>query len=288
MRMGRFVAYLRLIRPVNCLMMGFAVIIGSVIADPDGLMALQSNIIYGFITGFMLTGASMTLNDYCDREIDIINEPSRPIPSGLIKPREASVFALALSIIGFATAYLANTTYLTSLVVAIIAWILFGVYSIVGKRSGLAGNFLVSLCVAIPFIYGSVTVTNGVEMNTLVFASIVFFANTGREVTKGIVDVVGDKAKGVRTLAVHYGERKAVLAAALFYLFAVLMSPVPWLLKLVSPWYIPFVIMTDLGFAAASFMLITNHSRENARKIKNMVLLLFIVGLFAFVIGVLG
>jgi len=269
-------------------MMGFAVVIGSAIADPSSLTALQSNIIYGFITGFMLTGASMTINDYRDREIDIINEPNRPIPSGLIRPGEALVFALALTIIGFATAYLANPTYLTSLTVAIVAWILFGTYSFVGKRSGLAGNFLVSLCVAIPFIYGSVTVTNGVEMNALVFASIVFFANTGREVTKGIVDVVGDKARGVKTVAVQYGEKKAAFVATLFYLFAVSMSSVPWLLKLVSFWYIPLAIITDFGLAAASFILISDHSRESARKIKNMVLLLFIIGLLAFVIGVLG
>lgn len=269
-------------------MMGFAVIIGSVIADADGLMAFQPSIIYGFVTGFMLTGASMTINDYFDREIDMINEPSRPIPSGLIKPREASAFAFVLSVVGFVNAYLVDTVYLTPLLVAIIAWILFGVYAVVGKRSGLAGNFLVSLCVSIPFVYGSVMVTNRIEMNTLVFVSIVFFANTGREVTKGIVDVVGDRARGVRTLAVQYGERKAALAAAFFYLFAVLMSPVPWLLNLVSFWYIPLVIMTDLGFAAASVILVNNYSRENARRVKNLVLLLFIAGLFAFVIGVLG
>ena len=43
-----------------------------------------TNILFGFGTGFMLTAAAMTINDYYDRTIDAINEPTRPIPSGLI------------------------------------------------------------------------------------------------------------------------------------------------------------------------------------------------------------
>jgi hypothetical protein len=45
------------------------------------------------------------------------------------------------------------------------------------------------------------------------------------------------------------------------------------------------VAITDFGLAASSFMLLKDYSRENARKIKNMVLLWFIIGLLAFVAG---
>ena len=34
------------------------------------------------LSGPLLTGYTQTLNDYEDREIDAINEPNRPIPSG--------------------------------------------------------------------------------------------------------------------------------------------------------------------------------------------------------------
>jgi len=47
--------YLRLMRPVNCLMMGFAVIVGVSLASPKVLSVFWPNLIYGFITGFMLT-----------------------------------------------------------------------------------------------------------------------------------------------------------------------------------------------------------------------------------------
>ena len=280
--MGEVVGYLRLMRPLNCLMMGFAVIVGVALASSTISGIFWPNLIYGFITGFVLTAASMAINDYYDREIDATNEPNRPIPSGLIKPKEALAFAFILTTLGFATAYLTN---ISCFVVAIIAWIFFVAYNTIGKRSGLPGNFLVSLCVATSLIYGSYTGANAMELNVLIFASMVFLSNTGREITKGIVDVRGDEMQNVKTLAVRYGEKNAAIAATIFFLLAVFLSPIPWLLNLVSLWFIPLVAITDFGLVASSFMLVTDYSRESARKVKKMVLLLFIVGLLAFVIG---
>jgi geranylgeranylglycerol-phosphate geranylgeranyltransferase len=283
--MDKAVGYLRLIRPVNCLMMGIAVIVGAALASPHNLDISWLNLAYGFVTGFALTGASMAINDYYDREIDAVNEPNRPIPSGLIKPREALAFAVILTAIGFAAACLTN---IFCLVVAIIAWMVFTTYTTVGKRSGLPGNFLVSTCMAVPFIYGSAAIANSVELNVLVFASMAFLSNTGREVTKGIVDVKGDEMQHVKTLAVRYGQKNAAITATIFYLLAVLLSPIPWLLRLVSFWFIPLVAVTDFGLVASSLLLLKDHSRENARKIKNIVLLWFIIGLLAFVAGAIG
>ena len=270
-------------RPINCFMMGIAVIVGASLVGLSSMRAAWPNLVYGFITGFTLTAASMAINDYYDRKIDAINEPKRPIPSGLVKPDEALVFALTLTIVGLVASYLTNTAL--CLPMAIIAWIISVVYTTVGKRSGLPGNFLVGLCVSIPFVYGSLAVANGLRLNVLLFASIVFLSVTGREITKGIVDVQGDKAHNVKTLAVRYGEKTAAVAAALFYLSAVALSPLPWVLGLVSFWFIPLVAFTDIGLVASSLMLLRNYSRENSRRIKNIVLLWFIFGLLAFIVG---
>jgi geranylgeranylglycerol-phosphate geranylgeranyltransferase len=232
----------------------------------------------------MLTAASMTINDYYDRQIDAMNEPGRPIPSGLVKPKEALAFALILTAVGFVASYLTNVF---SLLTAIIAWTVFVAYTTVGKRTGLPGNFLVSTCVAIPFVYGSIATLNEIKLNVLIFASIAFLSITGREITKGIVDVEGDKAHNVKTLAVRYGEKTAAAAAAAFYVFSVLLSPIPWLLGLVSFWFIPVVAITDFGLAASSFMLVRDYSRDNARRIKTAVLVWFMIGLLAFVVGTL-
>ena len=281
--MDKVSGLVRLMRPINCVMMGFAVIVGAVLANPQSSSVDWLNVIYGFITGFMLTAASMTINDYYDRAIDAINEPSRPIPSGLVGAREALAFVVVLSAVGFVFAFLAS---FLCFAVAIVSWIIVVTYVTVGKRSGLPGNFLVSACVAIPFIYGSIAVINQIQLNVLLFASMAFLSNTGREITKGIVDVKGDKAQGMKTLAVRYGERNAAFVAALFYVSAVSLTPLPWILSLVSFWFVPFVLVTDVGFVVSSFSLVRDYSRENARKIKNLVLLWFIIGLLAFVFGV--
>ena len=280
--MGKLGGYLRLMRPVNCIMMGFAVIVGAALANPNFQDVVWLNLVHGFVTGFMLTAASMAINDYYDREIDAINEPARPIPSGLIKPKQALALALILTVIGFIAAFLTN---LLCLVIAIIAWIVFVTYTTVGKRSGLPGNFLVSTCVAIPLIYGSATIINTISLNVIPFASIAFLSNTGREITKGIADVQGDKTKNIKTLAVRYGEKTAAVVATLFYLSAVLLSLVPWLLNLVTIWFIPLVAITDAGLIASSAMLLKNYSRENAKKIKKLVLLWLLIALLAFIIG---
>jgi len=282
--MGKVSGFIRLMRPINCAMMGFAVFVGAVLAYPQFSNFAWLGVLYGFLTGFMLTAASMVINDYYDRAIDSINEPSRPIPSGLVSVREALAFVFFLSAAGFVFAYF---TSVLCLVVAVISWVVVVAYVTVGKRSGLPGNFLVSTCVAIPFIYGSIIVLSTVPLSVMLFTLMAFLSNTGREITKGIVDVRGDQAEGIRTLAVRYGEKNAAVAAALFYVSAVALTPLTWFLNLVSFWFIPFVLVTDIGLVACSVFLLRDYSRENARKIKKLVLLLFVVGLLAYVVGVL-
>lgn len=280
--MSKLGGYLRLTRPINCLMMGIAVVVGAALANPKVLGISWQNLMYGFITGFALTAASMVINDYYDRDIDAINEPNRPIPSSLIKPKEALAFAFVLIIIGLATAYLTN---ILCFAIALVACIIFVTYTTIGKHSGLPGNFLVSTCVAIPFIYGSAAIVESIKLNVLIFASMAFLSNTGREITKGIVDVPGDRMQNVKTLAVSYGEKTAAIAATMFYMSAVMLSPLPWFLNLVSMWFIPLVTVTDVGLVASSTMLLKDYSMENARIVKKRVLMFFLVGLIAFMVG---
>lgn len=281
--MGKVTGFIRLMRPINCAIMGFAVFVGAVLAHPEFSNFSWLDILYGFLTGFSLTAASMAINDYYDREIDAINEPDRPLPSGKVTSREALSLVFVLSVVGFFFAYL--TSFLC-LVVAVISWFVVVTYVTIGKRSGLPGNLLVSTCVAIPFVYGSLIILNQIPLSVLLFTLMAFLSNTGREITKGIVDVKGDKAEGIGTLAVRYGEKTAGIVAISFYISAVALTPLTLVLNLVSFWFIPIVLITDIGFVWCSVLLLQNPSRENARKIKNRVLFLFIVGLLAYLVGV--
>ncbi|MCW4021007.1 MAG: geranylgeranylglycerol-phosphate geranylgeranyltransferase [Candidatus Bathyarchaeota archaeon] len=281
--MNRIVGFVRLMRPVNGLMMGLAVIVGAslVLAEPLSV-DIGFKLLLGFVTGLTFSAASMAINDYYDREIDKVNEPDRPIPSGLVKPEESCAFAFVLIAIGFAAAVLTN---ILSLFVAAVSLIVSIAYATKGKRTGLPGNFLVSSCVAIPFIYGSFVIGQNLGLKPVLFAALAFFSNTGREVTKGIVDVEGDETKKISTVAVSQGEKAAAYVASGFFLSAVLLSFLPIFLGLVSLWFVPFVVVADSGFTASSVMLVRDHSRETARKIKNLVLLWMMFGMISFFAG---
>ena len=147
--MHGFVGFVKLMRPINCVIMSFAVFVGSVLANPSFSDFFWLKILFGALTGFTLTAASMAVNDYYDREIDAINEPSRPIPSGAVTANASLIFTGILSVVGFIFAYL---TSIICLVAAAFAWATMLTYTTVGKRSGLPGNFLVSACVATPFL----------------------------------------------------------------------------------------------------------------------------------------
>jgi len=276
--MGKLKDILRLIRPLNCLMMAFAVVVGASLATT---LNFSFNLLMGAVTAFALTAASMVMNDYYDREIDAINEPTRPIPKGVIRPEEALVYATAFGIVGLAAALQTN---IESFLVAIIAMTISLSYISKGKKTGLLGNFLVSTTVVIPFVYGGLAVGQ-IHASTLIFVAIVFLSNTAREITKGIVDVKGDRANKITTIAVTYGEHTAAAAASFFTLLAIILSPLPCIWGLVTNWFLPMVIITDIGLLASTVLLLRDYSRKNAKRTKNLALVWFTTGLMAFILG---
>lgn len=278
--MGSPKDYLEIMRPVNSIMMGVAIIIGAFITGGTQILGNRWSLVYAFLTGFTMSGAAMTINDYYDREVDAINEPLRAIPSGRISPRSAVVFTGILSVIGLSSSYMIS---MEALMIAVFAWIVMMAYSIWGKKTGFLGNLMVSVSVALPFMYGGVM--TGSLAVSLSFSGIAFLANTGREITKGIVDVGGDREEGVRTIAVTSGEKNAAKAASLFFLSAVLVSIYPIYSQLVSFWYVPFIAITDMGLIYSSYQVMKDPSRETSRSVKNRILYLMLLGLIGFAAG---
>jgi geranylgeranylglycerol-phosphate geranylgeranyltransferase len=272
------VALISMMRLPNCFMMGFAVIVGEAIASS---VIPAKAAFYGFMTGFLLLGCSMVLNDYYDREIDAINAPQRPLPVGLIMPSEAVSFAIILASIGF---LFATMTGIWTLIIAAVSMSISLAYNSHFKKTGLLGNGLVSANVAIPFIYGGVAVGSS-SWPLLIFATLAFLSSLGREIVKGIVDVAGDTAKGVRSVAVIKGKSHAARQGAAFFVLAVVLSILPLALHMVSLYYVPIVVICDVGFLLTCYSLVTDPTSENAKRNKKYVLAWMTFGLLAFVIG---
>jgi len=276
---ARLSAYLTLIRPANTIMIGLGVVIGEAIGL--GKLPGLPEAVFGFLTASLMMAGTMVANDVYDIDIDRVNSPQRPLPSGTVKTRDAVALAVALSVaaIGF-SALLGLWTFLTALV----ALALMVYYNTRGKKTGLLGNAVVSFNVALPFFYGGLAV-NSIRPLLFIFSIVAFLANFAREVAKGIADVKGDSLRQVRTLAVVKGTKAAALASAGLFVIAVLLSFLPPLLETISWLYFPPVIVADVGFLYSACRLVGNQTPENVRAVKRHVLLWMLLGLVGFLLG---
>jgi geranylgeranylglycerol-phosphate geranylgeranyltransferase len=278
--MAKASALISLIRPINSVMIGFAVIVGVAVVSPSKILSLESML--GFFTGFFVSSYSMVINDIYDIKTDTINSPDRPIPSGVVSLMQANMFAAVLLLIGFASASFIG---LTNIAIAAFFGFLAWSYSYWGKKKGLAGNMMVAASMAVPYIFGGVAIGKGNDIMLWSLALTSFLAGTGREVVKTISDVEGDRAREVRSLAITKGEKTASKIGALFFLAAVSTSLLPLMLGIAGIVYAVLVLVTDVFFIYISAEIIRNCTINGAIKVKKLALGGMMLGLLAFLFG---
>jgi len=261
-------------------MIGLAVLVAETIGL--GTLPNPTQAIFGFLTAFLLLAGTMMFNDIQDVQVDRVNSPDRPIPSGKVTIRQAYGLSIVFSALALISSLvLGILTFLTALV----ALALMAYYNTRGKKTGLLGNVVVSFNVALPFFFGGLAV-NSLRPLLFIFFLLAFLANTAREVAKGIVDVAGDSSKGIMTIAVAQGPKRAAELAAAFFAVAVLLSfLVPVFDQRVSVLYYPIVVVADLGFLYSSYRLIHDPTATTVRKVKSQVLVWMLLGLVGFFMG---
>jgi geranylgeranylglycerol-phosphate geranylgeranyltransferase len=218
-------------------MAGFAAIIGLLIAKGFAV----EEIVPIFLAVFLITGAGNVINDYYDREIDAVNRPKRPIPSGRISPKSALNYSLVLFTAGCLLAAMVNQLCL--LVAALNSAILF-FYARNLKTTPLAGNLCVAYLTGSTFLFGGATAGQvGLLANKVPFL-LSFLATMSREIAKDIEDVEGDRLGGAKTLPILAGEKFSAALAAAFGLAAACLS-------FLAPFgraYLAIVLVADLFF----------------------------------------
>ncbi len=273
-------AYWTLVRIPNCLIIGLAVVVGESIAL--GTLPSPTPAIFGFFTASLLLAGTMVLNDIHDVEVDRVNSPERPLPSGKIGLREAYLLSAVLSFLGILSSIVLGSL---TLVTALLALILMIYYNTRGKSTGLLGNAVVSFNVALPFFFGGLAVNN-LRPLLFIFFVLAFLANMAREIAKGIVDVEGDRLGRVKTLAVWKGPKSAAWASASLFVAAVALSfSAPLLDSKVSLLYYPAVVLADLGFLYSGYRLVQDPKPGTARVVKKQVLVWMLLGLVGFLLG---
>ena len=267
-------------------MVGFAVVVGIAVTSHSYLQIFTLRALFGFLTGFFISGFSMVSNDIYDVDVDRINQPERPLASGRVTLSTARWMCAGLLIAGLAVALpLGVANFAIASLFALIGWY----YNYHGKKLGLFGNSLVALSLAIPYIYGSIALESYSINLGYLLALTSFLAGLGREVLKGIADVQGDRRRNVKTVAISFGTRKARLAVAAFFLAAVASSALPVAFGLLGSALIIYgllILIPDGIFLFLSYRVLAMKKEETeSLKLKSIALGGMMTGLLAYLIS---
>jgi len=210
----RLTGFLRLMRPANIVTAIADILAGIVIT---GYLALPE---YSVLPVFFLVvatvglyGGGVVFNDVFDAELDKIERPERPIPSGLVSKQSASFLGLLLLLMAIVAAGFVHKERLFSLSVlfAVIIAIAALVYNKWGKHHLLLGPVNMGLCRGFNLLLGMSIVPAAVRQYWwLGFFPIIYIA--------AITMISRDE--------VHGGKKKTLYAAAFLYL--IVLAAIKW------------------------------------------------------------
>ena len=275
---------LELLRWSNCVMAGFAALVGTLIA----FLALPMHVqlvyepVLVFSVVFLVTGAGNVINDYFDHKIDSINRPDRPIPSGRIQRKTALYIAISLFVVGILLSLLLGPICLFLAIVN--SWLLI-FYASTFKRMVLIGNLVVGYLAGSTFLFGgALEIFNGmgIRSNVVLFL-LAILVTMAREIVKDIQDIEGDSKAGARTLPITVGKEFSARLTAVLGLTGVILSPLPLLLnEAFGVLYLVIIFVADLLLLLSINEIIL---KDNSKKSSRLLKIAMFVALIAFVAG---
>jgi chlorophyll/bacteriochlorophyll a synthase len=168
------------------------------------------------LAGPMVCASSQAVNDWFDREVDAINEPQRPIPSGRMPGRWGLAIALlwtALSL--FVAAFLGPWGFAAGVVGLLLAWA-YSAPPLRLKQNGWWGNAACGLCYeGLAWTTGAAVMAGGAmpEFRSLALALLYSVAAHGIMTLNDFKSVEGDRQMGIGSLPVQLGVANAARTA---------------------------------------------------------------------------
>ena len=209
---------LQLMKPITWIPLIWGVICGAASSGgyvwslEDFLKALTCML----LSGPLMAGYTQTLNDYYDREIDAINEPYRPIPSGAISTKQVVSQFLVLLVAGLGVAYFldiwAKHETPTMLYLTLGGMVIAYIYSappLKLKQNGWLGNYALGASyIALPWWAGHALFG---QLNWTIVILTLFYslAGLGIAIVNDFKSVEGDRKLGLKSLPVMFGIEKA-------------------------------------------------------------------------------
>ncbi len=210
-------AALKLIKPITWFPPMWAYLCGVVSSgtSPSGQWVL---VILGVIlAGPIVCGMSQAANDWCDRHVDAINEPNRPIPSGRIPGRWGLWIALAMSGLSLFVGWQLGPWGFGATVIGVLAAWAYSAEPVRMKRSGWWGPGLVGLSYeTLPWFTGAAVLSAGAPRLEVVLVALLYGLGAhGIMTLNDFKALEGDREMGVNSLPVTLGPRRAAQVACL-------------------------------------------------------------------------
>jgi chlorophyll synthase len=208
-------AVLRLIKPITWFPPMWAYLCGVISSgvSPSGQWGM---VLLGVIlAGPVVCGMSQAANDWCDRHVDAINEPDRPIPSGRIPGRWGLWIALAMTVLSLLIGWQLGPWGFGATVVGVLAAWAYSAEPVRMKRSGLWGPGLVGLSYeSLPWFTGAAVLSAGApSLNVVIIALFYGIGAHGIMTLNDFKALEGDRQMGVNSLPVTMGPAKAARLA---------------------------------------------------------------------------
>lgn len=290
----RFSGFIEILRIHNLITSAIATLLGfmTIYVVYDIRLNIQSSI-PTITTVVLVAGGGYVINDFFDVEVDFVNKPSRPIPSGRVLKSEALALGLTLMIVGVALALL--TAGVFSFIYAILNAILLILYSKSLKKKGLLGNIIVGMASANSIVYGGLAASEVIRrldlvVNTLIPAFYAFVFTVMREIVKGIEDHVGDAKRGVRTLAVVYGVNYAAKISIFLMTIIIIISPLPYVLNMYGVVYVISITIVNMILIKSIATLLRLKDEDSIRRaaaVRSYTKVAMVLGVLAFLLDLI-
>jgi 4-hydroxybenzoate polyprenyltransferase len=198
-------------------------------------MALQPYLLWWLVLASVLIAASgYIINDYFDRNIDLVNKPNKIVIDRFIKRRSAIILHFVLNALALAISfYISWHTNFLIFIANCICVALLWLYSTTFKKKLLTGNIIISFLTAwtILVVYcginplgvfllknndAFISAIHLLYKFTVLYAGFAFVISLVREVIKDVEDMDGDKRYGCTTLPLVWGINAAKMFTAVW------------------------------------------------------------------------
>jgi len=238
------------------------------------------------MAGPILCGLSQIVNDYCDREVDAINEPHRLIPSGLVSMRHIWITTLLLTWLGSMIALWLGPEVALFVGIGFLFAVSYSMKPFRGKRNGWIGNALVSFSYeGLAWVAGHAALA-ALSWQSALLALFYSLGAHGIMTVNDFKSIEGDTRMGIRSIPVQYGKQKA----AWMVVFTMALAQIAVIIALFL-WGNPVaagVVLTLLLVQTVPFVRFIRDPENNAVFFNATAIMLFVWGMLVAAIGLAG